>query len=225
MQTKIKAIANKIITQYNRTNLCASIECINQKINETGKKLANHGVSANFVTVISFVLGMVAVNFLALQNYFWALVFILLNRLGDALDGAIAKVKGKTDFGVFIDACLDYVFYAAVIFGFSLANPQQNALVASFLLFGFTASACAMLAYAVVAYSKGVEKDAVFEESPFYLGGMAQGFETVTAFVLLCLAPNWFVPVAIILGCWCLIKTLAVISSAYFKFVIEKKGK
>ena len=90
---KIKAIANKIIAQYNRTNLCASVECINQKINNTGKKLANLGVSANFVTITGFVLGMIAVNFLALENYFWALVFILLNRLGDALDGAIAKVK------------------------------------------------------------------------------------------------------------------------------------
>ncbi len=72
MQTKIKAIANKIIAQYNRTNLCASVECINQKINNTGKKLANLGVSANFVTITGFVLGMIAVNFLALENYFWA---------------------------------------------------------------------------------------------------------------------------------------------------------
>ena len=77
---------------------------------------------------------------------------IVLNRLFDAVDGEIARHSKVTEFGVFLDAALDYIFYTGVIFGFALANPWQNAVAASFLLFAFAASACAMLAYAVVAY-------------------------------------------------------------------------
>ncbi len=223
MQTRFKAIINKIRTQYNKTNLCAGVECVREGIEHCGRRLAKAGVSANAISITGFIIGMLAVNFLAMNMYFWALMCILLNRLGDALDGAVAKVRGKTEFGVFLDACLDYIFYAGVIFGFALAMPA-NATAAAFLLFGFTASACAMLAYAVVAYGNSKKGGEALSESPFYLGGLAQGAETLTALVILCLVPGWFVPVALILGCWCLVKTLVVISTAYYSFVIAAKG-
>ncbi len=225
MQKQIKAIFNKISAQYSRTNLCASVECINNNLDKLAQKMAKIGISANMISICGFALGMLAVNLLANNTFGWALIFILLNRLCDALDGKIAKIKGKTDFGVFIDACLDYVFYAAVIFGFALANSSENALTAAFLLFAFAASACAMLAYAVVDYAKGAKKEDALRESPFYLGGIAQGAETTIAFVILCLAPQLFVPIAIILGCWCLAKFLLVASSAYYNFVIAAKRK
>lgn len=215
---------NNIRTQYNKTNLCASINCAKKEIDNLGARLAKWGISANAVSITGFIIGMLAVNFLAMNMYFWALVCILINRLGDTLDGAVAKIKGKTEFGVFLDACLDYIFYAGVIFGFALAQPA-NAVAAAFLLFGFAASACAMLAYAVVAYHKKQQQaDAVLSESPFYLGGLAQGAETLTALVIMCLVPGWFVPVALILGCWCLVKALVVMSTAYYSFVIAVKG-
>ena len=225
MQNKIKAIVNGIRTQYNKTNLCASIECMQNNINKLGAKLAKIGITANMVSVCGFVIGMLAVNCLANNAYGWALLLILINRLGDALDGAIAKIKGKTEFGMFLDVVLDYIFYAGVIFGFALANPVENALVAVFLLFSFTASACTMLAYGLVAYFRGAKISEVLNESPFYLGGWAQGAETITALLLLCLVPNWFVPVAMILGFWCLLKTLVIISSAYYSFVVQSRGK
>ncbi len=223
MQNKLKAMVNKIRTQYNRTNLCAGVNCFRDWTARTGRRLAKLGVSANMVSLCGFGIGMLAVNFLAMNMYFWALVCILCNRLGDALDGAVAKVRGQTEFGVFVDACLDYIFYAAVIFGFALAQPG-NAAAAAFLLFGFSASACAMLAYAVVAFRQKNTADAVLGESPFYLGGLAQGAETLTALVILCLVPQWFVPAALVLGCWCLLKALLVVSTAYYNFVIAAKG-
>lgn len=222
MKNKIKSIINNVKAQYNNTRLCAGVGCIKDNIKKTASVLAKHGITANMVSICGFTLGMLAVNCLANGAYNLALLLILVNRYGDALDGAIAKIKGKTDFGVFLDASLDYIFYAAVIFGFAMANPADNALAASFLLFGFATSACALLAYGVIAHAKNTN---VLNESPFYLGGLAQGAETVTAFVLLCIVPNWFVSVALILGCWCLIKSLLVVSSAYFNFVVAAKGK
>ena len=222
---KIKTISNR----YNSSAFCKNAECIRKKwdnkIDHLAEKIHKSSVTANAVSVFGFVVGMMSINFLAMNMYFEALACILINRFCDVLDGAVARIEGVTKFGIFLDLCLDFIFYAGVIFGFALADPYENAVSACFLLFGFTASASALLAYGVVNYDiakkKGVEK----MESPFYLGGLAQGFETLCAFVLLCIMPFAFLPIAIALGCWCLLKSLVIISTAYYKFVISGQKK
>lgn len=191
----------------------------------TGKKLANLGVSANLISILGFIIGVFAINFLSLEMYGYALLCILLNRVFDAVDGAIARHSEITDFGVFLDAALDYIFYAGVIFGFALANPEQNAIAACFLMFAFASAACAMLAYAVIAYKNNSNEKLELNQSPFYLGGFAQGFETFIALIILCIIPVWFMPIAIILGALSLVKTLSVIAAAYYNFVIAVRGK
>lgn len=196
---------------------------LNDILQKVAKKLVKIGVTANMVTLVGFVIGLLAINFLAIESYGWALVCILLNRLSDALDGAVAKASKPTDFGLFFDATLDYMFYAGVIFGFALANPEQNAVAATFLMFGFVSSACALLAYAIVAYQDKTKARPHFNESPFYLGGLAQGFETFVTMVVLCIVPNLFMPLAIILGIFCFVKAVSVVASAYYVFVISNK--
>ena len=190
-----------------------------------GKELAKNGVSANMISIFGFVVGMMAINFLAMNMYFEALVCIIVNRCCDIMDGAVARNEGVSKFGTFLDTCLDFVFYGGVIFGFALADPYENAVAASFWLFGFAASVIALLAYGVVSNMTNLKKDIALDGVPFYLGGVAQGVETLVAIVLLCLMPFAFLPVALALGCWCLMKTLIVVSSAYYKLVILQKSK
>lgn len=227
MSEKIINKIKMLIAEYKTSEFCTNSKCVCQKwqkkINSLGQEMSENGVNANMVSIFGFVIGMMAINFLAMNMYFEALMCILINRFCDVLDGAVARAEGITKFGVFLDACLDFIFYAGVIFGFALANPEENAVAASFLLFGFTASASAMLAYGVVAYNDSQKKESL-SQSPFYLGGAAQGFETLCAFVLLCLMPFAFLPIAIALGCWCLLKALAIVSSAYYKLVINQKS-
>jgi len=194
-----------------------------EKIQILAKMLIKIGVTANMITLVGFVIGLLAINFLAIESYGWALVCILLNRFSDILDGAVAKASKPTDFGLFFDATLDYMFYAGVIFGFALANPEQNAVAATFLMFGFVSSACALLAYAIVAYQDKKYTRPHFNESPFYLGGVAQGFETFVTMVVLCIVPKLFMPLAIILGIFCFIKAVSVVASAYYVFVVSNK--
>ena len=177
------------------------------------------------VTIFGFVVGMMAINFLAMNLYFEALICILINRFCDALDGAIAKIEGYTKFGMFLDLCFDYVFYAGVIFGFALADPYENATAACFLLFGFTTWSSSLLAYGVVSYNKDKKNTSSKDEAPFYLGGVIHGLEMVCAFVLLCLMPFAFLPVAIALGCWSLTKSLVIVSTTYYKLVITEQKK
>ena len=56
-----------------------------------GKKLHQAGISANSVTITGFVIGLLAINFLSMGMYGFALLCILINRAFDALDGSIAK--------------------------------------------------------------------------------------------------------------------------------------
>ena len=218
----------QLILEYHHSDFCKNYKCIQQnwqkKVNSWGKEMSKNGINANMVTIFGFIIGMMAINFLAMNMYFEALMCILINRFCDVLDGAVARAEGVTAFGTFLDACLDFIFYAGVIFGFALAHPEENAVAACFLLFGFTASASAMLAYGVVSYNDA-KKNQPLTGSPFYLGGAAQGFETLSAFVLLCIMPFAFLPIAIALGCWCLLKALVIVSSAYYKLVIMQKSK
>lgn len=189
-------------------------------LNRLGTYLGGIGISANAVSWVGFFIGIFAINFLAMEMYGWALVAILLNRFCDGLDGAIARATKVTDFGVFLDASLDYIFYGGVIFGFAMGNPDANALAACFLLFAFAAAACAMLAYSVVAYKNNNKQELNLDQSPFYLGGIAQGSETLVALVILCLIPSWFSVIAVLFGTFSLIKAFSIIVAAYYNFVI-----
>lgn len=85
------------------------------------------GITPDGLTLVGFAIGVLALPFLALGWYLAALVVILLNRLLDGLDGALARRRGLTDAGGFLDISLDFLFYALVPFGFILAAPEQNA--------------------------------------------------------------------------------------------------
>ena len=227
MIDKITMKFKELSGKYKTSDFCKNSKCVlekwNKKVNHLAKILHKHSISANTVSIFGFVVGMMAINFLAMNMYFEALVCIIINRFCDALDGAVARIEGVTKFGTFLDLCLDYVFYAGVIFGFSLADPYENAVSACFLLFGFTASSSALLAYGLITHNSSKKSNESKKESPFYLGGFAQGFETLSAFVLLCIMPFAFLPIAIALGCWCILKALVIVSTAYYKLVINEQ--
>ncbi|MDU3068579.1 MAG: CDP-alcohol phosphatidyltransferase family protein [Escherichia coli] len=74
------------------------------------------GITPDGLTLVGFAIGVLALPFLALGWYLAALVVILLNRLLDGLDGALARRRGLTDAGGFLDISLDFLFYALVPF-------------------------------------------------------------------------------------------------------------
>ena len=237
MQVKLKPIFDKVNKKVNlekvkvysdqTMSIVSKLSALMRKYMDIlASKLAKLGVPANVVSILGFFIGLLAINFISMQVYVWGLVLILVNRLFDGLDGAIARKTKITDYGVFLDAVLDYVFYAGVIFAFALANPTQNAVAAAFLLFAFMSSACALLAYGVVAH-KSNQSYELLNNSPFYLGGFAQGFETLLALVLMCILPGWFLQIAIIFGVLGFVKALSIVIAAYYNFVIatKKSGK
>lgn len=176
---------------------------IDPPLDSAARRLARLGVGADALTLGGFLIGLGAVPLLAEGLPFAALALILLNRLLDGLDGAVARTGGATDRGGYLDIVCDFVFYAAVPLGFALADPSW-ALPAAFLIFSFVGSGSTFLAFAIIAGKRGISTDSQGRKSFFYLGGLTEGTETILFFVLICLRPEWFPAAAAIFGMLCL---------------------
>ena len=163
-------------------------------------------ITPDVLTLVGFAIGVLALPFLALGWYMAALVAIVLNRLFDGLDGALARRRGLTDAGGFLDISLDFLFYALVPFGFILAAPAQNALAGGWLLFAFIGTGSSFLAFAALAAKHQIDNTGYAHKSFYYLGGL---------FVLGCLFPEYFAVMAWVFGALCWMTTFTRIWSGY----------
>ena len=143
------------------------------------------------------------------------MILILINRLADGIDGTLARMKGATDSGAYLDICLDFIFYSAVVFGFALADPTQNSLAAAALIFSFVGTGSSFLAYAIMAERRKLTNLRLPNKGFYYLGGIAEGTETILFFVLFCLFPDSFTTLAWILTAICWLSTGLRIFSSY----------
>ena len=176
-------------------------------LDRMGAGLVRAGIGANPVSLAGAASGALAGVAIGLGQPLAGLALVLASRLLDGLDGAIARVKGPTDFGGYLDILCDYVFYLAVPLGFGLATPG-NLPFALFLVASFTLTAVSFLAYAALAARRGLETRAHGLKSFFYSTGLAEGAETLLAFVLMCLWPAGFPVIASIFGGLCLLTVI-----------------
>ncbi len=161
-------------------------------LDAAGRTLAGRGVHADAVTFASFGLGIAGAAAIALGWFPLALILILLSRLGDGLDGAVAKVRGRTDRGGLLDIVLDFAFYGAVPFGFVLFDLALNAVAGAALLLAFYVNGASFLAFAVMAEKRGLSTEARGPKSLFFTTGLAEATETILVFAAMCLFPAWF---------------------------------
>ncbi|MBG6207010.1 CDP-alcohol phosphatidyltransferase family protein [Roseibium album] len=165
---------------------------IDPLLNRLGLALANAGVGPIFVTLVGFAMGMGAAVAIAAGYFLLGFVLIAFNRLADGLDGAVARATRKTDLGGYLDITLDFVFYGVIPLAFALQDPAANALPAAALLCSFYANGSAFLAFAIMAERRGLSTDRQGQKSLYYLGGLAEGTETIALFLLMALLPDWF---------------------------------
>ncbi|WP_445946655.1 CDP-alcohol phosphatidyltransferase family protein [Shewanella sp.] len=155
--------------------------------------LDKKNVQPDQLTLVGFGLGILAVPLLALEFWYSALFFIALNRIIDGLDGALARhQKHTSDAGGYLDICLDFLFYAAIVLGFALANPNENALAAAVLLTVFIGTGSSFLAFAIPAQKLNLPRPQFANKSFYFLNGLTEGTETIAFFVAFCLWPAYF---------------------------------
>lgn len=163
-----------------------------------GAVLASRGVSADQVTVAGFLIGLAGGAAIAIGWPGIGLVLLLLNRIADGLDGAVARIAGKTDRGGYLDITLDFAIYGIIPLAFAAADPSANALPAAALIASFYMNGAAFLAFAVMAEKRGLKTSAQGTKSLYYVAGIAEGAETIAVFAAMCLFPNRFPEIAAI---------------------------
>lgn len=191
-------------------------------VDNVAKRLSSLGISANQVSLTGFALGMLAAVLIAHGEIMSAIVPLLVNRLLDGLDGAVARFSKPTDRGAFLDITLDFLFYAAVPLAFAFCNPERNALAAAVLLASFIGTGVSFLAYAIMAEKRGEKSTAYPSKSFYYLGGLTEGVETVTCFVAMCIWPQHFAVVAYVYAGMCCVTTLTRLVAGWQAFGLTK---
>lgn len=165
-------------------------------VNGLARGLQKTGVSADQLTVAGFLMGLAAAACIA-QGYFMAaLLAILVSRLLDALDGAVARLSRVTDAGGFLDISLDILFYASIPLAFAWNHPAHNALPAATLLAAFMGTSSSFLAFATLAAKHGLHNSGEQQKSFYFLGGLTEATETLACFVAMCVWPAYFAEMA-----------------------------
>lgn len=178
-------------------------QIIDPPLNRIGQSLAARGFTADGVTLIGLGLGLMAALLIGLGAPLWALIPLLASRIADGLDGAVARATRKTDFGGYLDIAVDFLFYGAIPMAFVLNDPTANGAAGAFLLTSFYFNGTSFLGYAVLAEKHGHKTEAQGQKSLYYSNGILEGTETIVFFVVLCLLPAYFSPLAWVFGTLC----------------------
>lgn len=165
---------------------------IDPALDRMAQALATRSITANQVTLAGCAIGLLGAGLVATGWLWAALGAILVSRLADGLDGAVARIRGKTDFGGYLDIVLDFLFYGTVPFGFVVLDPAANGIAGAALILSFYVNGASFLAYAVMAEKRGLQSHARGEKSLFFTTGLAEATETIAVFVAMCLFPSWF---------------------------------
>ncbi len=159
-------------------------------LDAVGARLVAAGVRPMAITGAGWVAGVGACVAAGLGQWIPALVLWLVNRLFDGLDGPVARRLGPTDLGGFLDIVADFSIYAGFVLAVAIAVPDAR-VAALALLTAYYVSGTAFL-----ALSSLLERRSRFRpdepgdgRSLRFVGGLAEGAETVVVYVLFCLFP------------------------------------
>lgn len=179
-------------------------QLINPPLNAAARWVAGSGVSANTLTIFGAMVGLAAAIAISQEQFATGLILILVNRILDGFDGAVARINGATEFGGYLDTLADFLFYVSVPVAFGWAD-QANQLPALLLVASFTITAVSFLGFAAIAARKGDEDSAHGPKAFIYSTGLMEGGETIAFFILFCLFPTYFPVLALLFAVLCVL--------------------
>lgn len=188
---------------------------IDPTLNKLAVKLGDIGIGPNQITLYGFVVGIVGCIAIGLQNYQFGLFLLLLNRLADGLDGAVARFqteKGekKSPFGAYLDIILDMILFGTFVLFFVLGQPHQ-ASAGVFLMFSFIG----LFATSLGSYMVTTDGDNT-NRSFLHPTRLIEGTEIIIFMILVSLYPIAFSAISVLFGTLCWITSIARIWFTYW---------
>lgn len=152
-------------------------------------------VTPDRITLLGLALGLGSAGAAATGWWTTAAVLWLASRLADGLDGPLARrrrARGEADAGAggFLDITCDFTVYGATVVGVGLGSTDGGAALWPFLLVlaAYYVNGTAFLAFSSIAERSGRTIDD--GRSLSFLGGLAEGAETVAVHTLWLLLPD-----------------------------------
>ncbi len=159
-------------------------------------RLDRSWVTPNRLTLAGLVLGLGSAGLAASQHWGWALVAWLLSRVMDGLDGPLARRRARSEQGSadggFLDITSDFLVYGATVVGVAVGATPEAAALTDWLpfaavLLAYYVNGTAFLAFSSIAERTGHRIDD--GRSLSFLGGLAEGTETILVHSLWLLLP------------------------------------
>ncbi len=156
-------------------------------LDAVGRRLADAGVPPLALTGVGWVSGVGACVAAATGQWPLAALLWLANRLLDGLDGPVARRRGPSDLGGFLDITADFSIYAGFVIAVAIAEPAAR-LACLALLGAYYVSGTALLALSSLLERRAMA--GTDERSLRFTGGLAEGTETIVVYLLFCLLPE-----------------------------------
>lgn len=149
-------------------------------------------VHPNLVTVLAFLVGVLAAALILQQQYALGFAAWVASRLLDGLDGAIARVHNKqSDFGGYLDILLDFAIYALIPVALVLADPSPlRYVLLALLLSSFYINAASWIHLAALLEKRALHRSAPLT-SVVMPAGIIAGTETIVFYCLFLLFPAY----------------------------------
>ena len=190
----------------------AFCKIVNPVLEPMSSLLIIYKVKPNYISLFGFFLSFISFTLIIFHCYILGLLFFILSRFFDGLDGAVAKKIGQTNFGGFLDIVLDFITYSLIPLGFIIAN-QSNSLAGSILLVSFFGTASSFLAFAIIFHKSNDQN--INEKTFYHLEGLVGGSETIIFLSFMFLFPNYFNLIAIFFSIICVVATIERIVYGY----------
>lgn len=159
---------------------------------QVGTPLARRmsGISPTLISILGLAIGLFATYAAYKQQYLWALMLWLLNRILDGLDGLIARLhQRQSDFGGYVDILTDFIIYAALPIGLVAGSPSNERYLAlAFLLASFYVNSASWM-YLSAILEKRAAHSAETQTTIVMPAGIIGGFETIIAYGIFLLFP------------------------------------
>ncbi|MBY4274449.1 CDP-alcohol phosphatidyltransferase family protein [Rhodococcus fascians] len=161
-------------------------------LDRCARALDRPGITPDRITAAGLVLGLGSALAAGLQFWWLAAVLWIVSRIADGLDGPLARRRATTaGAGGFFDITADFVVYGTTVVGVAAgASAGYDAPWWPFLLvlLAYYINGTAFLAFSSIAERTGRTIDD--GRSLSFLGGLAEGAETIAVHSLWLLLPG-----------------------------------
>jgi phosphatidylglycerophosphate synthase len=159
-------------------------------IEKSANFFLNLGLSANQVTVISFIIGSLSGILIYFDYPFWAVFVLWLSGFLDAVDGTMARKTKPSSWGTLLDVSFDRLVEISVILGLAFRFPDSMwalLLLSVSIIYAMTI----FLTVGAVSEKQGVK-------SFYYQAGLAERTEGFILFTFMILFSNYLTTITLL---------------------------